>query len=87
MVDEEEDVVLPSRFKPTLPPSPLQPPQAKEEDEVTRLKSALQKAEQQIAQLKTQAAMGRGPGEAHELHARPLLPNMMPGTLFPPRKC
>ena len=49
------------------------------DDEVVKLREALAKAEAQIAQLRVEKAAGRGPGEGHELHARPLGPSMMPG--------
>jgi hypothetical protein len=53
------------------------------DDEVVKLKTALAKAEAQISQLKVQQAMGKGPTDGHELHARPLGPNMMPGPSRP----
>ena len=66
--------------QPIPAPSPIVQ-QDKPVDEIAKLKDALAKAEAQIAQLKLEKAMGKGPGEAHELHARPLLPNMMPGAI------
>jgi hypothetical protein len=55
---------------------------ANDGDEMTKLKEALAKAETQIAQLKIEKTVGKGPGEAHELHARPLGPQMMPGIQY-----
>jgi hypothetical protein len=48
--------------------------------EIVRLREALAKAESHIAQLKVEKAAGKGPEGGHEMHARPLGPNMMPGT-------
>jgi len=90
ILDEDE---LPQRME-KMPTSPIvlpphQPSPAKalnaeidSDDEVARLKDALARAEGQIAQLKTEKAAGRGPGEGHEMHSRPLGPAMMPGTHF-----
>ena len=50
-------------------------------DEIARLKDALARAESEIGQLKLETTMGKGPGDGHELHARPLGPNMMPGPV------
>ena len=52
------------------------------DDEITRLKDALAKAEGQIAQLKAGKAAGKGPGEGHEMHSKPLAPSMMPGIFI-----
>lgn len=80
LVDEEE--ILPpktTKSGPAGPLSPVQPEKPGEDDEIARLKDALAKAESQISQFKLERAVGKGPGEGHELHARPLGPNMMPG--------
>jgi hypothetical protein len=66
---DEEDI---------LPVSPKVPAPAKEVDELTRLREDLAKAEAQVAQLKLEKAIGKGPTETHEFHAKPLSPNMMP---------
>jgi hypothetical protein len=50
----------------------------REVDELTRLREELAKAEAQVAQLKLEKAIGKGPTETHEFHAKPLGPNMMP---------
>jgi hypothetical protein len=52
---------------------------AREVDEMAKLREALAKAEAQISQLKLEKAIGKGPGDGHEFHSRPLAPNMMPG--------
>jgi len=49
------------------------------DDEMDKLREALAKAEGQIALLKAEKAVGRGPGEGHDMHSRPLGPAMMPG--------
>ena len=72
VVDEEE--VLPVKL---TGKSGAEKPEV--DDDVARLKEALAKAESQLTQLKLEKAAGKGPGESHELHARPLGPNMMPG--------
>jgi hypothetical protein len=85
VLDEEEEII-PSRFAtktgPPVPLSPVQPPKSgvEKDPEIARLKEALAKAEGQIAQLKVEKAAGKGPEGGHEMHARPLGPNMMPGT-------
>jgi hypothetical protein len=81
-VDDEE--ILPPRVtkpSPTGPMSPVQPAKPGDDEEIARLKDALANAESQISQLKLERTIGRGPGEGHELHARPLGPNMMPGQI------
>ena len=72
VVDEEE--VLPVKL---TGKSGADKPEV--DDDVARLREALARAESQISQLKLEKAAGKGPGESHELHARPLGPNMMPG--------
>lgn len=86
ILDEED--LFPTRGKP-LPMSPRAPASPRVEqrdtnpipadDEVAKLKDQLAKAESQIQQLKLEKLVGKGPGEGHELHAKPLGPTMMPG--------
>lgn len=75
--DEEE--VLPVKFT----TSKIVDEEKIEEDDIAKLKDALAKAEAQIAQLKLERTIGKGPGDGHELHARPLGPNIMPGSTSP----
>lgn len=82
VVAEDTEDILPAMNQKVPPMSPArQEKQEKqaEEDEIVRLKEALSKAESQITQLKMEKAVGKGPGEGHEFHAKPLTPNMMPG--------
>jgi hypothetical protein len=87
ILDEED--LFPARGKP-LPVSPRAPPSPRVEqretnpvstdDEIAKLKDQLAKAESQVQQLKLEKLVGKGPGEGHELHAKPLGPTMMPGA-------
>jgi hypothetical protein len=90
ILDEED--LFPARSKPlasprAVPPSPRVEQREKEPvspaDELAKLKDQLAKAESQIQQLKLEKLVGKGPGEGHELHAKPLGPNMMPGPPHP----
>jgi hypothetical protein len=72
-------ILSPVRLQQTSLP-PVHPPTSKDNDEITRLREQLLKAQQEISQLKTEKVIGRGPSDGHEAHSRPLLPNMMPGT-------
>jgi len=74
LVDEEE--ILPTKFTPA---KTVVVEDKIEDDDIAKLKDALAKAEAQIAQLKVERTIGKGPGEGHEFHARPLGPNVMPG--------
>jgi hypothetical protein len=93
ILDEED--LFPTRSKlpaspRAVPPSPRVEQREKEPlspaDELAKLKDQLAKAESQIQQLKLEKLVGKGPGEGHELHAKPLSPNMMPGPPSPPRQ-
>ena len=90
ILDEED--LLSTREKPALG-SPRVPPSPRVEhrendplpsnEEMAKLKEQLAKAESQIQQLKLEKLIGKGPGEGHELHAKPLGPSMMPGPSHP----
>jgi len=86
ILDEED--LFPTRGKiPASPRVPVSPrveqqrerPPPSTDDEIAKLKDQLAKAESQIQQLKLEKLVGKGPEEGHELHAKPLGPNMMPG--------
>jgi hypothetical protein len=90
ILDEED--LFPTRSKPpasprAVPPSPRVEQRERDPlsaaDELAKLKDQLAKAESQIQQLKLEKLVGKGPGEGHELHAKPLGPNMMPGPSPP----
>ena len=76
ILDEEDILPVEPKTRVPAPSSPRPPPK---DDDLTRLREELAKAEAQIAQLKLEKAIGKGPNESHEFHAKPLAPNMMPG--------
>jgi len=77
ILDEQDLLPVEPKTSVPAPSSPRIPPP--KGDEMTRLREELAKAEAQNAQLKLERAIGKGPDESHEFHAKPLGPNMMPG--------